>query len=774
MAKITSKIPLYTTSFLVLFLAIVPFTFAYTEISKSAMVNNIVTFTPSGSYPNNKANPQYNFDSDVGLGKRTGWEQSGGDGYAQKYYHYYFNGSGKAIARWQYYGINNNSVGGGLYIQYSDDNITWTNATGLYAWQTGYRNITVSSPSVHNHWRIGVKPTHTFGNYYDLSLSEQWFFEESPEVWLVPYQYRLAIDCSSLDQNQPFLINGTQGFYIDGYHQLIWTRCIDDLYLYYNDHTDYLIGTETTRIGQEVELGTGTSYNVTDVWNSDYSAVYHLTETGSTYYDSTSNDNDGTLTGSPNQNVSCVIAGCVDIQQSDGDDYITVPDSASLDLTDVTIEAWVQIESPTGYGDSPIVIKGDIFGMNYHFGVTDSDGTLQVNDAGALHKSDTGQNQDQFYYVAMTRNSTKVYYFRNETTDGEDTVNVGSTNNDNLYIGFDGDSGTYGGRYDGKLDEVRVLNNNKDSSYFYKNYQNYQTVSSYGTVEDFQINTADLTPPTITINAPINNSLIKQRVFINLTIDELGDCTIYNNQFYIYSENQTFFSFYDYNLSNDAHSINIKCNDTTGNNAYSNINFSKLDDYADPIITYNFPTDTTGIKFNINMWINITTNETANCFLDSVNFTETNNFTLYYDDGLFHSWNEDNLTNGNYTININCSDPSDNSVLETIYFYKDIVSPAIVFNTPQNLEEVENTGLLSLNIDISDDSDLYNFKINISDNTTVYFNDIVNISGLEYNYLTNVNLENFTNSSDYRIMARACDSHTKNELKKIYLSFSHA
>ncbi|TFG56695.1 MAG: DUF2341 domain-containing protein, partial [Deltaproteobacteria bacterium] len=79
--------------------------------------------------------------------------------------------------------------------------------------------------------------------------------------------------------------------------------------------------------------------NVNGTWDSDFVMVNHLHETGATQRDSTANNN----TGTPMNGVTQGATGKVDGADSfDGvDDYVTAPDSASLQVISMTLEAWV-------------------------------------------------------------------------------------------------------------------------------------------------------------------------------------------------------------------------------------------------------------------------------------------------------------------------------------------------------------------------------------------------------------------------------------------------
>jgi len=103
----------------------------------------------------------------------------------------------------------------------------------------------------------------------------------------------------------------------------------------------------------------------TNVWDSNFKAVYHLKDlTTSSVEDSTANDNDGTKKGT---NEPTEVDGKIDKAQNfDGsDDYISAPDSASLDITgEITIEFWACFDYLSGTR-SPVMKHNDTNDRGY-------------------------------------------------------------------------------------------------------------------------------------------------------------------------------------------------------------------------------------------------------------------------------------------------------------------------------------------------------------------------------------------------------------------------
>ena len=126
-----------------------------------------------------------------------------------------------------------------------------------------------------------------------------------------------------------------------------------------------------------VAIGTETQRNWSGVLAGDISSnlVMHLSlddGAGSSASDSTANGNDGNLVGSPSW-VSGEVAGGVDVNYLDGEDYIEIPNSASLENVqegDFSLAAWFRPDStPPGTGSDSDANYGIIIKTGWHNGL---------------------------------------------------------------------------------------------------------------------------------------------------------------------------------------------------------------------------------------------------------------------------------------------------------------------------------------------------------------------------------------------------------------------
>lgn len=142
----------------------------------------------------------------------------------------------------------------------------------------------------------------------------------------------------------------------------------------------------------------------------------------------------------------------------------------------------------------------------------------------------------------------------------------------------------------------------------------------------------------------------------------------------------------------------------------------------------------------------------------------------------------DNLTIGNYTTGVakeeqyytraQCYNESSNvfsSNVTRTWFY-DITEPSIVLNSKNafNTNNYSNINqyndLMPLNITFSDNIDLFAFQINITKDSTVYFNvSNESISGTSFTYTNSLNVSSWS-SGTYNIEVMTSDSHTANKI----------
>jgi len=226
------------------------------------------------------------------------------------------------------------------------------------------------------------------------------------------------------------------------------------------------------------------SENPSGVWDDDFMGVWHLTEsTGGTdaIKDSTSNDNDGSDSGSPTLEASGKIGNAIDFDGSD--DYINCGDSTSLDIlgTAMTISAWVAADFDPSNVNYDTVLDKDKYRLHFYPSITDPcwKWRLKTGSFSSCDTQDVTWDVDEWHYLTATYNGThmQIYWDGQVNYTVSKTGNI-LTNDVELYIGYgEGRSSIY--HYDGTIDEVRVSDVNRSAEWIETEFNNQNDTASF-------------------------------------------------------------------------------------------------------------------------------------------------------------------------------------------------------------------------------------------------------------------------------------------------------
>lgn len=235
-----------------------------------------------------------------------------------------------------------------------------------------------------------------------------------------------------------------------------------NLYLYYSrsqaDNTNYVGDTGSTAAQQ--------------VWDVNYVGVWHLNETlggSGAIKDSTSNNNHGTDSGSPTLGANGLAGNAIDFDGTD--DYISIPNSASLQLVNnLTIEAWTRLDAfGSGFDVDIILRKGEDNPNDYQLAVYNQMLSLMIEegDDQGLH-SNSSLTANNWYSVTGTWDGAtrKVYLNGSEQGSASKTGNI-VPDTRAIYIG--GRSTT--DLSNGVIDEVRASNISRTAAWTKASYE---------------------------------------------------------------------------------------------------------------------------------------------------------------------------------------------------------------------------------------------------------------------------------------------------------------
>ncbi len=193
----------------------------------------------------------------------------------------------------------------------------------------------------------------------------------------------------------------------------------------------------------------------------DVVALWHMDSTPGVVQDSTANDLDLTLSGSP-----ATVSGATNFQQAmdlnGTSQYATSAVSGLLQLpSSFTVEAWIKPDSIGG--TRTIVERGDAGGSNRNFALRIVGGNLQARVTRAAPTTDvtvsataTGLDDGAWHHVAMTMDAGyQLRLFRDGTEVGT-TTNVGGAAWSSAAAASIGRSSAGSDYFDGAIDDVRV------------------------------------------------------------------------------------------------------------------------------------------------------------------------------------------------------------------------------------------------------------------------------------------------------------------------------
>ena len=232
------------------------------------------------------------------------------------------------------------------------------------------------------------------------------------------------------------------------------------------------------------EYAIDSTYGAENVWNAEYEGVYHLNETGSSYVDSTANDNDGVGEGTD----PTAVAGMAGNAQSITNGRIDIGNglTSPINLTSkMTVSTWINLNSSSG--DQTLVGQytgaGDLL-----FWADEGDanpsfcfymGDYFPNDC---RDTDT-QNPGTWQNVVGRYNGTQGTVFVDGSITGNGNTN-GSYSLDPVLrwsIGSaHGDSNAR--QFIGLMDEVRISSIDRTDAWLTAEYSNISTTTDFYTV----------------------------------------------------------------------------------------------------------------------------------------------------------------------------------------------------------------------------------------------------------------------------------------------------
>ena len=235
-------------------------------------------------------------------------------------------------------------------------------------------------------------------------------------------------------------------------------------------------------------------------WDSNYRGVVHLHETSGMHSDSSMYKNICTPKGGVAMNATGVVDGADSFYGPDGDDYVELSNSASLQEVqeyNYTVEAWFRPASvPPGSGDQNNAHYGIIEKPGCHMGLRYANNQKVVSehwtgDTGRSCTSISTNEPGTFFHAASvvdrTTGSMRLYVNGRLETGNSFSPGLAAreygTATWKIGIANPG-AGTYRWPSDGKIDEVRISSISRSSNWMWACYLNQASNSTFSVCSD--------------------------------------------------------------------------------------------------------------------------------------------------------------------------------------------------------------------------------------------------------------------------------------------------
>ncbi len=228
----------------------------------------------------------------------------------------------------------------------------------------------------------------------------------------------------------------------------------------------------------------------TSTWNSNYVAVWHLEEdpngdVAGSILDATSNNNDGQPQGTMTtaDQVSGQIGNAIDLDGTD--DYITVPDAASLRVTDntITLSGWVNLEGDVD-NDEGFILKGANNNESYLFGTGGANEQVRGRFINSGNNFEGGSIPETGWnYAVVVYDGTNVIGYVNgfQQFSSAFSTNIDDSSGEVVLLGTRADlTGTR--FFEGILDELRISEAAHTEGWVQTEYNNQSSPSTFYTV----------------------------------------------------------------------------------------------------------------------------------------------------------------------------------------------------------------------------------------------------------------------------------------------------
>lgn len=374
-----------------------------------------------------------------------------------------------------------------------------------------------------------------------LTTDKEIITQEKWAWWNTTYAWRKQINCSNIATQIPVVVNGSNGFTLNGTKMFIHTtncNSTSNTYIYYNNNLSYTIADDVGMVAWDNPSDfPRISYqnNGKAVYGSSAQSIYHLGDGNDSSYFGNNLTNNGM------DYVTGLIGKAIDSENGEADDMGRNPYVTNISRA-YTILAWLKPESVVNGGYWLMTYNGEatfllrercILPGGVYFESTNSSGAYAFNNfnhtKGGLSMS---VGTWQLYAVTYDGTTGKAWY-NTTISDTSTTASQDNFNPTTIRIGyFTGASNSF----DGLIDELMIFNeswSDNQIGYYYNNTHPAGVIIGYGSLEDEETQTTtnisfnSQTPPDLNTTSLLYNSL-------NITYNYTSISDFVNNTIVLY------------------------------------------------------------------------------------------------------------------------------------------------------------------------------------------------------------------------------------------------
>ncbi len=437
--------------------------------------------------------------------------------------------------------------------------------------------------------------------------------------------------------------------------------------------------------------GASNGENVTGVWDN-YSMVYHFNEPSGTTGTDSVLDSTGNTNGTPSSGISFGDTGKIgttaDFSSGTGISLGTV--GSSVLTAETTVSFWINTNnyaSPSrqnpfdqAYGGWGTMTLETNTAIDWYFGNNGGNGASYIGaNSGAVAAN------GQWVFITGVRNPnghTYKWYKNGVYLKGSTYSSTYPVIKDRTFTIGDG----YVHPLNGRLDEFRISKVARSADWIKQSYQlvaNQESYVDFGTEED-----ADVTPPQITLNSPIDafNTSSQNMIFNFTGVEDYPgaiNCSLYIDDIYQMKNattlNNTLTNLNASGISGGLNSWYVSCMDKTGNVNNSATRNFYIDIYGPTITNISYtPSDQNtldpGTIVNFSATLKDDRVNVSKVILQYYNGTAWKNATMGSpnDDGNYNASITTSSGNASYTFNIWANDSFGNSNVSSNHSFESL------------------------------------------------------------------------------------------------------